>query len=105
MEYEGLHLICFNCGMYGHKASQCLDLMEKPVENLEDKASKNSKEVDPNSMIIAGSEGLQEDRGKGKNLEEIFVEDNSKENPRFGFGWWCPESQGNNSKSSHMKIK
>lgn len=23
LEYEGLHLICFKCGKYGHKANQC----------------------------------------------------------------------------------
>ncbi|KAG5017363.1 hypothetical protein JHK85_023499 [Glycine max] len=24
LEYKGLHLICFHCGKYGHKDSQCL---------------------------------------------------------------------------------
>lgn len=28
LEYEGFHLICFNCGCYGHRASQCV----KPKE-------------------------------------------------------------------------
>ncbi|KAH1127495.1 hypothetical protein GYH30_016195, partial [Glycine max] len=23
LEYEGLYLICFSCGKYGHKESQC----------------------------------------------------------------------------------
>lgn len=23
IEYEGIHLICFNCGVYGHRDDQC----------------------------------------------------------------------------------
>lgn len=23
IEYEGIHLICFKCGVYGHRAEQC----------------------------------------------------------------------------------
>lgn len=26
IEYEGLHLICFHCGRYGHKSTQCAEL-------------------------------------------------------------------------------
>lgn len=25
VEYEGLHLICFTCGRYGHKGENCLE--------------------------------------------------------------------------------
>ena len=25
LEYEGLHLICFSCGCYGHRMDQCCD--------------------------------------------------------------------------------
>lgn len=27
LEYEGLHLICFQCGKYRHKANQCVESM------------------------------------------------------------------------------
>lgn len=26
VEYEGLHLICFRCGKYGHKEEMCSDV-------------------------------------------------------------------------------
>lgn len=29
LEYEGLHLICFHCIRYGHKASQCAEITGK----------------------------------------------------------------------------
>ncbi|CAL0303158.1 unnamed protein product [Lupinus luteus] len=39
LEYECLHLICFNCGKYGHRRELCSDLPTTPtvVESMEDK--------------------------------------------------------------------
>lgn len=31
LEYEGLHLICFNCGRYGHKLDHCPDKTINPI--------------------------------------------------------------------------
>ncbi|RYQ95802.1 hypothetical protein Ahy_B08g091161 [Arachis hypogaea] len=27
IEYEGLHLICFSCGKYGHRLDQCAEAL------------------------------------------------------------------------------
>ncbi|KAB2629216.1 hypothetical protein D8674_034011 [Pyrus ussuriensis x Pyrus communis] len=39
VEYEGLHLVCFNCGCYGHRREQCPSLIRKqstiPVPDAE----------------------------------------------------------------------
>lgn len=35
MEYEGLHLICFECGYYGHKSESCPSLMHSTNINIE----------------------------------------------------------------------
>ncbi|KAL4294500.1 hypothetical protein AHAS_Ahas18G0234300 [Arachis hypogaea] len=32
IEYEGLHLICFKCGLYGHRSEQC----SEPTEDMEE---------------------------------------------------------------------
>ncbi|KAM1032357.1 hypothetical protein ACFX2C_036031 [Malus domestica] len=34
VEYEGLHLICFNCGCYGHRREQCPSLIRKQSTTL-----------------------------------------------------------------------
>lgn len=30
IEYEGLHQICFCCGLYGHKEDKCQEMLEQP---------------------------------------------------------------------------
>ncbi|KAM2560599.1 hypothetical protein TB1_011767 [Malus domestica] len=34
VEYEGLHLVCFNCGCYGHRREQCPSLIRKQSTTL-----------------------------------------------------------------------
>ncbi|XP_057747402.1 uncharacterized protein LOC130966604 [Arachis stenosperma] len=41
IEYEGLHLICFSCGRYGHRAEHCL---ESPVSNDNNHHESNTAE-------------------------------------------------------------
>ncbi|KAM2304045.1 hypothetical protein ACFXTH_023791 [Malus domestica] len=35
VEYEGLHLVCFNCGCYGHRREQCPSLIRKQSTTLD----------------------------------------------------------------------
>lgn len=64
LEYEGLHLICFNCGRYGHKSNKCverivdaerIDAVENsnPVQNVVNKVS--SGDGGTSSIVPDGS--------------------------------------------------
>ena len=35
VEYEGLHLICFNCGQYGHRMEICMETVVAPAKTAE----------------------------------------------------------------------
>ncbi|XP_028799379.1 uncharacterized protein LOC114754727 [Neltuma alba] len=55
MEYEGLHLICFHCGKYGHHRDQCLEGQatrgeSKEADKDEPSRSTSSQEGGPTSM-------------------------------------------------------
>ncbi|RYQ95935.1 hypothetical protein Ahy_B08g091322 [Arachis hypogaea] len=39
LEYEGLHLICFNCGRYGHKYDGCLEKMKAAEDRQQSQAA------------------------------------------------------------------
>lgn len=42
LEYEGLHLICFSCGKYGHKMEACPSTFSSPVSDGKEDASGTS---------------------------------------------------------------
>lgn len=42
VEYEGLHLICFKCGKYGHKGEECRPEMESSTGTSVDAATKTT---------------------------------------------------------------
>ncbi|XP_019160886.1 PREDICTED: uncharacterized protein LOC109157434 [Ipomoea nil] len=57
VEYEGLHLVCFNCGLYGHRQNQCgknndQGSQEAPVTNINqeqgDRISAETTNAPPN---------------------------------------------------------
>lgn len=43
ISYEGLHMICFGCGQYGHKHDVCLYSMNKEERNDEQQVSSNDE--------------------------------------------------------------
>ncbi|KAI9107594.1 hypothetical protein K1719_021631 [Acacia pycnantha] len=83
--YEGLHLVCFECGKYGHETERCTDRSGKEELNtttgLGEESSANanrSKEVRPLSgtsvdgrgkdaqgMGVGGLAGTKEEHGRG----------------------------------------
>lgn len=76
LEYEGLHLICFQCGRYGHKSSQCAEIMEK------EKAKEQrpmQHQVSLGTQVV--SSGIQV--GQDKKVEELQPVKPIEE-PKFG---------------------
>ncbi|KAI9112600.1 hypothetical protein K1719_016523 [Acacia pycnantha] len=53
VEYEGLHLICFNCGKYGHHKDVCLD---KVISQCTINQQEDSK-IDQEGGVMQGPEG------------------------------------------------
>lgn len=39
VEYEGLHLICFKCGKYGHNGEECSNLIHQQSPQLNHQAN------------------------------------------------------------------
>ena len=35
VQYEGLHLICFSCGKFGHRKEACSKSLPRPVDQME----------------------------------------------------------------------
>lgn len=56
VEYEGLHIICANCGCYGHVLKDCSAMPKEPVGVTESK----------DSTPVSGKADVQE-----KHVEEI----------------------------------
>ncbi|KAF7842178.1 ribonuclease H [Senna tora] len=74
IEYEGLHLICFECGVYGHDLENCPIWKEK-------KAKKEKEKLEKEKQGIKSSETEKEGN------EEMGVAE-----PRYG-GWMTVQRQ------------
>ncbi|XP_019160909.1 PREDICTED: uncharacterized protein LOC109157461 [Ipomoea nil] len=74
VEYEGIHLICFKCGKYGHKLDSCGQELQPQTdpssESMEDDASKD-KARDPSQEPV-----------------ERYQKDTSKTHLKDRFGQW-----------------
>lgn len=78
LEYEGLHVVCFACGRYGHKQDNCPELRneaiavhaedgERSVEEGKDPVDKDGAEVRKGlegSAILKEGTGLRENRSR-----------------------------------------
>lgn len=45
LEYEGLRMICFKCGKYGHKEIECIDGTRKPKTSNKKMQGKGNSEM------------------------------------------------------------
>lgn len=73
LEYKGLHSVCFNCGVYGHRASACKNPTPStvvPTRQPEEEASKG--------MAVAKIQSIESTAG---NQEVVILA--LKENPTF----------------------
>ncbi|XP_027337216.1 uncharacterized protein LOC113850891 [Abrus precatorius] len=46
IEYEGLYLICFHCGKYGHRLESCVEMSITHIDKISPKSSSNSLEFE-----------------------------------------------------------
>lgn len=71
IEYEGIHLICFLCGKYGHEKDACIHLIRPPMASPQDQSS-------------LPQEGGSNKDGKGSGGSEPIPQGNAEGN----FGPW-----------------
>ncbi|KAF7804220.1 putative ribonuclease H protein At1g65750 family [Senna tora] len=88
VEYEGLHLICFTCGKYGHTKNQCMKECEGKVE-VKDNPNDSSMVAGnaQKSVNVDGSKEIELKPSDGKE-EEVKLESE----PLFG-PWMIPKKQ------------
>ena len=59
LEYEGIHLVCFGCGLYGHRKEECpQDLSEEPAPP--DHRTKENSDKDP-KLETSAKAGIEVD--------------------------------------------
>lgn len=87
LEYEGLHLICFNCGKYGHRSEQCC-------------AGHQAVEHTPAAMQGGGGEliAISVEDGNQMNKEGPDVVEKISENDKLG------DMQGQDLRKSEQPI-
>ncbi|RYR54404.1 hypothetical protein Ahy_A06g029676 isoform A [Arachis hypogaea] len=70
VEYEGLHLICFTCGKYGHRSDQCSETHDSKVA--------------PENTIIDGKEGSPGFAGGERVNHTNIIGKVNQDPPKFG---------------------
>ncbi|RYQ96905.1 hypothetical protein Ahy_B08g092834 [Arachis hypogaea] len=82
IEYEGLHLICFTCGIYGHKTEQCIKSVNVTAPSLEEGVSDGDKEEGTNTI-----EGMNVELIIGHNSKNYQRDSRTNQDP-LDFGSW-----------------
>ncbi|XP_061356470.1 uncharacterized protein LOC133300904 [Gastrolobium bilobum] len=77
--YEGLHLICFACGRYGHKKDACNGGLEYVKESVTTHAHKSSEQ--PENLDAGTAAGAKGDAN-------AFMEEGRKVEEEYAFGEW-----------------
>lgn len=98
IEYEGIQMVCFNCGLYGHKQGQC-----EMQEQGEEKGSMNENQTQDhqeNPQTNGDNRTAQQSRGPKRDYKQNFgdwmlVARKERRNFRKG-GPRVPTTTGNN---------
>ncbi|KAF7815394.1 putative ribonuclease H protein At1g65750 family [Senna tora] len=79
VEYEGLHMVCFHCGRYGHTRDLCM--LKKEAEGME-----KSQQVDLNEVPNDGEQGRDngDEAAPGMVQGAVRQEDNNGNDGIFG---------------------
>lgn len=66
LEFEGLHTICFNCGLYGHMVSECpsLNKPEVMIDAVEKNPAAERKDVQPQESGEVAATALPANNGR-----------------------------------------
>lgn len=72
IEYEGLHLICFSCGKYGHKVNQCPEKVN-PVEFVRDER-KGKAPLEGVNLAVAIADPILKIQGGQEHLQTPIKE-------------------------------
>ncbi|KAJ1426406.1 Endonuclease/exonuclease/phosphatase superfamily [Sesbania bispinosa] len=97
VEYEGLHLICFNCGKYEHKLEDCVEKGNSPYQT-----------VPPTTNIVVSAQPIiprnSEDPTPASQNEDAFPTSAQEPANDAIFGpWMLPPEDEVFDKSSHSK--
>ncbi|KAL4345410.1 hypothetical protein AHAS_Ahas11G0275600 [Arachis hypogaea] len=80
IEYEGLHLICFSCGKYGHRLDQCTETSIS--EEVQKKTSTDGVQATVEADISLTESEDHAIKGKDSNSNPIRKE--NQDPPNFG---------------------
>ncbi|ELP85460.1 hypothetical protein EIN_088120 [Entamoeba invadens IP1] len=91
--------ICFNCGGYGHKSSECVNLKKDFVDTLKGKRNRTKPRNVKNKKIVEEDDGMIDDdinnetngdkkqkkssKGKIRNIREDMSDDEEAQNDEF----------------------
>ncbi|KAK2412313.1 zinc ion binding / nucleic acid binding protein [Trifolium repens] len=102
VEYEGLHLLCKCCGLYGHVARNCPTTI-KEQENGHKNAGENSGNSRDHSAPVKTT-AADASSANVSSLERPYVEARIKENELYG-DWLVVDKKRNKGKKSRPKIQ
>ncbi|RYR08368.1 hypothetical protein Ahy_B05g076023 [Arachis hypogaea] len=80
IEYEGLHLICFNCGIYGHWSESCGEI--SATGEVHRAAVEEGKQVEAEGVLEAVNHGKQEKISNNLSIDN--KSENNQNLPEFG---------------------
>lgn len=118
LEYEGLHTICFHCGVYGHREAECIrkvgssEKMEVDGKKVDVSLKQQSMMVVESSKGDGGSELNVSTGSKGKEAlshtpvdredvsEEVTVDEGL---PKVVYGPWIVVSKGSKNKKRDFR--
>lgn len=76
LEYEGLHLICFGCGKYSHRISNCVEVIPKNSVNV---VEKDGNQDTLERVLVAATE----ERSQGDQLSSPQILQIGNQNPEI----------------------